>query len=310
MTPRPVLAVLCYHRIVADERVASAWPYFLRGTAVRTSTFDRHLADLRRRCTVVNEATAIEILYGRSAPPPRACWVTFDDGYEDVRREAAPRMDGLPGTVFMTADTLRNPGRGLPADRWFAALLTARRRHGNFTASDGSQRAFDLDDPEDRRRFVDGPERRAFLRSPFAVQDATMSSLATALESLPTDLRGEYLDAPALRELSTRGLSVGSHGATHALFGELSAAEILSELRALDHTLQSFGFAARPRSLAYPNGEASPAAKDAAREHGFELALRLGGAACSAAQDVFAVPRLVASDAPEWISSHVAATFE
>ena len=90
--------VLLYHH-VAENTPPS--------TSVTPATFAAHLAhlaDLGYRVLPLQDI--VSSLENRTPLPPRAVAITFDDAYDSVYREAAPRLEekGFPYTVFVSTD--------------------------------------------------------------------------------------------------------------------------------------------------------------------------------------------------------------
>ncbi|MEZ4402312.1 MAG: polysaccharide deacetylase family protein [Kofleriaceae bacterium] len=281
----PALGILCYHRIVAGDD-DTAWPYLERGTAVRTETFQAQLADLARFADIVGEDVALDVLGERHQLDRPAVWLTFDDGYRDVK-EVLPQAEA--GTVFVTTSGAE---RLLPADAWYALLLSAGRTRGVLDLGLGPFE-FDLCDRAGRARLVDGPERRAYLRAPRATRDAVLRRLAPLLEA-PLDASSPYLDASDLRAVLRAGWGVGSHGVTHTPFDALTADAVRSEAVASREALRALG--ASGRSIALPDG--AQAHVDVLEQAGFECVLGLGDAPCALGVDV--QPRFLVPDDPAW----------
>jgi peptidoglycan/xylan/chitin deacetylase (PgdA/CDA1 family) len=84
----------------------------------------------------------------------------------------------------------------------------------------------------------------------------------------------ELLSQEDVVELKRRGLELGSHGHTHADLARLSAATVESELRTSISRLEEL-VGERPRFLAWPYGQSSDAARQAAQAAGLEAAFTL-----------------------------------
>jgi peptidoglycan/xylan/chitin deacetylase (PgdA/CDA1 family) len=84
----------------------------------------------------------------------------------------------------------------------------------------------------------------------------------------------ELLSSADVAELSRHGLALGSHGHTHADLARLSAATVESELRTSISRLEEL-VGERPRFLAWPYGQSSDAAREAAQAAGLEAAFTL-----------------------------------
>lgn len=281
------LGILCYHRIVADNELDDAWPYFERGTAVRVSSFCAHLADLEGIADILAEHDALDAIAGRRPLRRPAVWLTFDDGYRDVLRVASLAK----ATAFITTCT---PSTTLPADAWYSVLLGARRESGELDLGLGPF-AYDLRSVEGRARLVHGPERRRYLRGFREAQGATLQSLASQLDAVPRE-PAPYLSGADLHALLGAGWSVGSHGATHTPFDQLEPLAIVDEAVQSRAALTERGTTAR--SLALPDG-AIPMDPARVLAAGYECVLGLGNAL--AERSAVVQSRFIVPDDPSWV---------
>lgn len=284
----PALGILCYHRISDDGEEDTAWPYLERGTAVRTKTFQAQIEDIARFADIVGEKVVLDILGGRRELDRPAAWLTFDDGYTDVKR-VVPYVE--TGTVFVTTSATE---QALPADAWYAVLLSATCARGAIDLGLGSF-DYDLSHRAGRARLVDGPERRAYIRASSEQQKATLQQLAWQLGAVHPPC-GPYLDDTELRTLLGSGWSIGSHGVTHRPFDSIDDQEVRREAAASRDALRALG--ASVRTLALPDG---------ARAHlgelanvGYECVLGLGDAAAIVGAAVQA--RYLVPDDPRWVA--------
>lgn len=283
---KAALGILCYHRISDGGEGDPAWPYLERGTAVREETFRAQLQDLARFADLVSERAALDILGGRRALDRPAAWLTFDDGYTDVKR-VVPYVE--TGTVFVTTSATE---QALPADAWYAALLSATRARGALELGLGWF-DYDLSHRAGRARLVDGPERRAYLRGTSEQQSATLQQLARQLGS-ELQPRGPYLDDAELRALLGAGWTIGSHGVTHRPFDSIDDQEARREAAPSREVLRALGAAVR--TFALPDG--ARAHLGALADAGYECVLGLGDAPAVIGAAVQA--RYLVPDDPSW----------
>ena len=93
--------VLTYHRVLQKDDAAATWSH--PAIIVRRTTFEKHMATLRRTFRVLSLAefeTALRDGSGFDAP---SCLITFDDGWRDTYTEAWPvlKQFGLSAVVFL-----------------------------------------------------------------------------------------------------------------------------------------------------------------------------------------------------------------
>jgi peptidoglycan/xylan/chitin deacetylase (PgdA/CDA1 family) len=128
-----------------------------------------------------------------------------------------------------------------------------------------------------------------FVCTEYAESGSPLSipELAEEAARLPTELA--TLDWPAVRELGSRGVEVGSHTVTHAHLPTVSDAELTRELQESKQRLET-EVGSPCRFLAYPYGEHDARVREAARKAGYEAAFALPGR--EAPLDPFAFPRV------------------
>ena len=179
--------ILLYHHVAADTPAS---------TSVTPETFEAHLEYLQSHdYQVLPLSRIIEALTGNGDPlPPRAVAFTFDDAYDSVASEAAPRLEryGYPYTVFVSTDYI-DQGYGnyltweelRALERRGAAIANHSRSHDHYLA------------------------RRSDAESDRAWRDRVSADIRAARERLDAELRapltalaypyGEF--GPALTEL-------------------------------------------------------------------------------------------------------------
>jgi GT2 family glycosyltransferase/peptidoglycan/xylan/chitin deacetylase (PgdA/CDA1 family) len=107
------------------------------------------------------------------------------------------------------------------------------------------------------------------------------------------------LDGDGLRQLSARGIEIGSHAMTHRPLPRLAPEEAAAEARESAARLEALGLP-RPRALSYPHGESDEAVEAAVREAGYALAFTVAPGAVEGGVSRWALPRVevLASDSP------------
>jgi peptidoglycan/xylan/chitin deacetylase (PgdA/CDA1 family)/glycosyltransferase involved in cell wall biosynthesis len=98
------------------------------------------------------------------------------------------------------------------------------------------------------------------------------------------------LDGEGLRALAARGIEIGSHAATHRMLNQIPPEEFQRELDGSARMLEALGLP-RPRALAYPYGEWSPAVASAARSAGYHVAFTVAPGAVDPGVDRWAIGR-------------------
>jgi peptidoglycan/xylan/chitin deacetylase (PgdA/CDA1 family) len=232
-------AVLLYHRV---DRVAD-----VHGLSVAPDVFETHLAWLRSTCRVLPleqmMSTPIERL------PERAVALTFDDGYVDNLREAAPRLEqkGLPATFFVTTRWLDAIGeywwdgleRMLLGDRLVPSVLEVVLP-GTRTVTIEERRA-----AHDRLHEL-------LVHASLTERDRAIAALAAWSGGGAARLRP--MTADEIRELARRpGVVVGAHSVNHLCLPDQPAAVREQEVQESRSVLARL-LAAPVDLFAYPYG--------------------------------------------------------
>jgi peptidoglycan/xylan/chitin deacetylase (PgdA/CDA1 family) len=114
------------------------------------------------------------------------------------------------------------------------------------------------------------------------------------------------LGEDGLRELVAAGHEIGSHGATHRPLSRVPAEELPDELVGSADRIEAAGLR-RPRALAYPHGDRSPAVIQGTREAGYAVAFAIEPGIVRRGADRWSLPRVEvhAGDTPRRLALNV-----
>jgi peptidoglycan/xylan/chitin deacetylase (PgdA/CDA1 family) len=260
--PNHSLVILTYHRILADRHpeLATMQP----GMVVSASTFDMHLSVLRKYFTLVHLSDWIRRSRAGNPLPPRACAITFDDGWIDNYEFALPllRKHQAPGTLFLVSDFVGTKRRFWP-ERLEAVLRGARdaRRWGSsefrWLKTLGVAPHNTPDEIISRAKALQDRELETLIQ---AMEGAVGLEVTKSCPSL--------MDWRQAREFADSGLvEIGSHTRSHYRMGRVvSEAEAYDEIVGSKNALEER--LGRPIDLfCYPNGEISSTALRVVRRH-------------------------------------------
>jgi peptidoglycan/xylan/chitin deacetylase (PgdA/CDA1 family) len=193
-----------------------------------TSIFERHMELIAQRFTAISLDDIALFLKGDKTLPQRAVAITFDDGYKDNVRLAAPILNrfGIPGLFYVlvgAVDRSKAP--------WYCLL-----RHAFWTARNPkwtdptTSTVHDLTDSRAREvAFMDAAGICA--KSSAAAREELVQNATHSLGPEPfpneSDLMMTWDDA---RTLVKSGHIVGSHTMTHPNVAHVSADDARSEL--------------------------------------------------------------------------------
>jgi peptidoglycan/xylan/chitin deacetylase (PgdA/CDA1 family) len=244
---RGELTVITFHRVLPDALFKD---YLFPSLAVCESMFRGQMQSLARRCRVVTLEEGMAAMHEGSTGPKPMVAVTFDDGYADNVRVAAPIMNalGLRATFFVVAGLI-----GTDAELWYD--VAARRwQHATPERLVRACAAAGVDSAWMTAKPAIG-EWMAFLKRLEPVQRANV--VAELSDPGPSDAR-RHLDrlmtVDELRELRDAGHVIGSHSMSHPLLPQLDAdaleAELVESRKLLERWLRT-----PVRGFSYPNGD-------------------------------------------------------
>ncbi|RIK93449.1 MAG: hypothetical protein DCC71_24030 [Proteobacteria bacterium] len=273
--------VLAYHRVLprAEAERLAVEP----GMYVTPESFRAHLAALREHFSVLRLGELAERLRSGAALPPRACAITFDDGWRDNHEHAWPalREAGLPATIFLVAERVGTAGCFWPDEvcRRLAALAPDARREvarALLGAEPGAR-------PEDAvlahwKRLPEADRERALAR---------LRELAPHGDGAAREL----LDWDEVHAMARGGIDFESHGATHAILTAVGRARAAAELTRARDVLRAQGLG-RDDLLAYPSGAYDDAVVDAARRCGVRAAFTIEPGLVSRGAPHLSLPRI------------------
>lgn len=268
-----LLTVLNYHRI--DDPHRSDFDTFKPNVSATPKEFARQMDYIRCHYSVITCMDLVMWLKGERTLPPRPLLITFDDGYFDNYKYAAPILMArdLPATFFLSTGFM---GTG-EAFYWdsIAYLFFHSKKNtvhlpllGTVTWRDAASRekimnfwinAVKLLPDEKRLQAVDEMEKVLDVKVP---EDA---------------FSGLYLDWEQVRELSENGFEIGAHTVNHPILSRIPVTRVDDELTEAKRQIEKWT-GKTVVSFAYPNGLAQDISADvvnSVRKAGMLLAFTL-----------------------------------
>ncbi len=214
--------------------------------------------------------------------------VTFDDGYRDNFRFAAPILDevGIKATFFVITDLV-----GEQQPPWYDRLGRAVLAFGQQPTTTAVPAAFGKVEhfgnshrgraDSTLPRYVVG---RAKMLTPAHRRQLIERLTAQAGNETFSSMDDLIMDRGQLRELADSGHEIGSHSATHEILPRLDEvsldAEVAGSRRALESVL------GRPvRSFCYPNGDVDERVAAAVKNAGYDCAVTIEAGTNAWSQD-------------------------
>lgn len=250
--------VLMYHRVLPRDQLEES--FSAHSIAVTPETFRRQMRLLRRVTSPLSVDDLRRALDGGGFPP-RACVVTFDDGWYDNLEYALPILAEfrIPAVIFIAVDYI-----GTGACFWQERLARLL-----FVAAGSGDAARELFATFDRAEIpgLDPARRRPAVRgivdslkhASVAARDAAIGRVEAYVASRGLAVADghpdRFLDWDGVRTLARSGVvSIGSHCCTHTPLPKLALADVEAELtRSRDTIRERLG--TEPLALAYPNGD-------------------------------------------------------
>lgn len=268
--------VLCYHGVCGSAPDVPD----LDGLHVPRDLFRRQLEALLAFYTPVSLSQVRSHVLEDPGLPQRAVLLTFDDGYRNVARNGLPllRELGIPCAWFVVPGAIEEGTWLWPAEvAW---------RHPNRRDYRRVRREMRRLTPRERR------DRLAGARAHPGRPDCDYT-LATWTE--------------LAAELQAGSVEIGSHGLNHDLLSTSSPAERQAELEGSAALIRRrLGVA--PYALAYPGGDHSAAAEQAARIAGYRLGFTTAGKHMRPADGPLRLPRILVGrrDTPDILLGRLA----
>lgn len=250
---RPALISFLFHKVFADRAEAAQE---LVSPAERATADDfRRLFDyfLDLDYRFVSSAAVLDGL----DPARNHILLTFDDGYANNRRLLPVLKEyRIPATFFVATGFV-----GAETAFWWDAIYRARHREGTHATNRGRRRR--------ALHTLSRADAEAHVRHTYGAD-----ALASVGE-LDRPMTEAELRAFAAEDLVT----IGNHTVDHTRLTMLAPAQVDTQIAEAQAFLEAVT-GARPRTIAYPYGDWSPAVVAAARAHGLEL-----GLTCDARRD-------------------------
>jgi len=241
-------ALVIYYHSVSDrwERDQT----YLPGISVRSETFRMQMRLLRDRYHPLLLDDIADLLELRQELPSRSVAITFDDGFEDNHRVAAPILEefGFRATFYLTSGCVEH--QTLP---WFAKmrfLTNQAGKHPKLVHDSLAERDWQF--PQDARNVSLFHTRHCACMS----WHQQMDRIAHVEKML--ELQFDSEPAPGMmtwemaRDLIQRGHLIGNHSYSHPNIGHISNEnrhfEIVESHRLLEKRLGS-----SPEHFSYPH---------------------------------------------------------
>jgi len=269
---RDRLVILCYHRVLPSESKAA---YFQPDLVVTPEALRSHCRTLREHYEVRTLRNAwAELRSGYQHERPLAA-ITFDDGYRDNIRWAAPILAefDLKATFLVVSDLV-----GGDSPPWYDRIGKAVQVCNDRSRSPKEQMEL--------RRILDGvfkPGSGVGERTPRQVVALAKKLSSERREGLKEELESRagigrrfgsddlIMSGAELTQLDVAGHEIGSHSRSHPILPMLDDGTLREEIVGSRAALEAM-LGRRVHSFCYPNGDSDERVEQVVREAGYECA--------------------------------------
>ena len=266
----PQLLVLMYHRVlpIDDMRTSVEEP----GMTVTPETFKQHINLLKKYFDIVKLSDWIQMQHDGEALPPKACALTFDDGWADNYEFAYPvlKESNIPATIFLVSDMIGTKEMFWP-ERLARLIITIARDYPQYWSH--PELKWLQNNPKNYRFSDTLPTREelsALIASTKNFTDQEVHERITQIENVlqldKKELPPSLLDWTQVTEMVNSGLvEIGSHTCRHTRLNKhtpeaLLKHEIINSKKTIEeHTAQ------KVKTLCFPNGDHCPQALELVR---------------------------------------------
>ena len=280
--------ILMYHHVTDRDEV------FLPHVTARV--FGGQMEYLKREYRVRGLDELVEMVKRGEKIPARSVAITFDDGYEDVYRNALPvlkRYD-LPATVFVSTGSIDSDRLPWTDELGFIFKETAATgleieiggKKVRFSFRDEAARLGVLREVKNQLKVIYEPERAHLF-------ERIKGELAVP-ESNPVRI----LTAPQIREMAEAGISFGAHTVHHPILTRISPRRAQEEIREPKESLEAI-IAHEVKGFCYPNGgedDFNDVIKSMVQHTGYQYACTTLEGANGPAADRYALKRTWTSE--------------
>jgi peptidoglycan/xylan/chitin deacetylase (PgdA/CDA1 family) len=293
MRTRSIWLVSMYHRVLPEAEA----PKVDIGLQVSAARFIEQLQFLQSRFAVLRVGEVVDRLRAEKPLPLHIASITFDDGYEDNLRVAAPILGrlGLPWSLYVTTGGLAS-GEPLWWDRALGVLAALESTTLDLRRLGLAQFARVEAIPQTPRTswIVSVLSRLWSLPLELAIDavDTIERQYRVRPEAVPGRLTGEQLAA-----LAASGVELGSHTHSHRNLALADMPQVRADIRRGATELEALT-GATLGGFAYPGGHLSRGAAAAVRELGIPYALAVDDRINIERVDCYRIQRVGMPDQP------------
>ncbi len=241
------IKILAYHRVSNDDFD----PLWMNN---KIDHFEKQMQYIKKYYTPVSLEEAVELLIRKKKIPQNLIVVTFDDGYKDNYVNAYPILfrNKIPATIFLTVN-------GIEKNEllWFdviceAIKLTAETKIDLQKFGFGTYSLDTLYDRVKVANIITTLAKKLKKEEIEAFVNYILERLSVKSEVM--NISNTMLNWEEINKMSKGGISYGSHGMTHSILSNLTAAELEYEIIQSKRIIE-LKTGLKIKLFAYPNGK-------------------------------------------------------
>lgn len=206
---------LCYHEVRDKE-----YQYLPRSSIVMTEKdFERHIRFVSRYLKVMHPDEFLARMRENSLPP-RACIITFDDGFASTLHNAYPILQryNMPFMVFISTGYIRN------RRPWDSHILEALIHSAQFQGKkivkfDGIRIGLDYNSSSKIRKTKAHLFQIFQDKIPYSKRESFLEFVGATLDAKKSSDYPRMLTEDEVRHLSSEGVVIGAHTEWHISIG-------------------------------------------------------------------------------------------
>lgn len=280
--------VLMYHHVTENNEM------FLPHVTARV--FSRQMEYLHREYRVLDLDDIIRMLGNGDTLPNRAVALTFDDGYEDVYRNAFPILKkyNLPATVFVSTGFI--DGDRLPWTDELAFLFKNTDKPGlEIEEGEGKQSYLWRNEAE---KLIAFQKTKGFLKTILDSQRKEIFQRIKDQLTVKDDNPVRIMNSSIIREMTEAEISFGAHTVHHPILTRIPPRQAQEEIVESKHRLESI-IGQEVKGFCYPNGgrdDLNDVIKGMVQHAGYQYACTTIDGINSPDTDLYALKRLWTSE--------------
>ncbi len=219
---RNKVTILMYHGITAKHDPVANFD----GKHVKVTRFEKQLAHLKRRYSIISLGDLMEARLGKKVLPTNPVLVTFDDGYRNMYTQLLPllKKENIPVTIFLPTAYIGKNEIG-----WYDAIAAAIAQTKEKEITVAGKRYL-LEKEKQKCAAILELKIQASENPKIKEQLIAEVIVQTKFNAEKRDEDFSYMTWEQCREMQHAEVTFGSHSITHPFLSKEKDAEVEKEL--------------------------------------------------------------------------------